>query len=249
MTDELRAAIARAYPHEDWHNQCAGLAYLVCRLTGEVVQPYGSATDAARASHIESSDADRCPPGGFHFWSYVTTIGGHRADYGHVAVSLGGAVALMTDPEDHEATWGRELGVTNVHTWTRNRAGIVTYLGWSRTYGRNRATIAAPAVAGGKATPLTPTPADQAEEEGNPMADKFIVTDRDRAGKPISDKQRRGARVNTVSGFNSTISHLTLADADRHATENRGDATAIRMSEAQFDNYIADLERVRTGVS
>ncbi|MCE5288071.1 MAG: hypothetical protein LLG14_02380, partial [Nocardiaceae bacterium] len=42
---------------------------------------------------------------------------------------------------DNEATWGRDLGITDVAAWTRNRRGIVTYLGWATTYGANTATI------------------------------------------------------------------------------------------------------------
>ena len=124
--DALRARVSRDYPNEPWHNQCAGFVYYVCRVTGTVRQSYATATAARRASVLVSADPAIAPASAIHFWSYFTTIGGVYGDYGHTAVSLGGGRAVMTDPEDSEATWGRDLGVTDVAAWTRNRRGIVT---------------------------------------------------------------------------------------------------------------------------
>ena len=150
---ELKARVQRDYPGAQWHNECAGFAYYVCRVTGKVVRAYASATAARLASTIVSTDPDAAPAGAFHFWSYPGWVDGVYADWGHVAPAIGSGWAAMTDPEDSEADWGNDLGVSHVASWTANRRGIVTYLGWSYTYGANTATITTDSGAGENARP------------------------------------------------------------------------------------------------
>ena len=154
---ELKARVHADYPDEEWHNECAGFAYYVCRVTGTVRRAYPSATAARLASTIVSRDVAAAPPGAIHFWEYWATIGGVRADWGHVAVSLGGGLAAMSDPEDWEATWGNDLGVTDVVAWTTRRRGVVTYLGWARSYGENTANITTDQTSGDGSRPFNPT--------------------------------------------------------------------------------------------
>ncbi|WP_294947701.1 hypothetical protein [uncultured Microbacterium sp.] len=135
------------YPHENWDGECAGVCYYVCRVTGTVRRAYASATDARRASVIVSTDPNAAPAGAFHHWSYRATINGITKDWGHVAASFGGGWALMSNPEAWDEQWGIALGVTHVSDWTARRRGIVTYLGWSHTYGENTASITMPAPA------------------------------------------------------------------------------------------------------
>lgn len=157
---ELRARVQADYPDEPWHNECAGWAYYVCRVTGTVRRAYPSATAGRDASVIVSRDVAKAPAGAFHFWEYWATIGGVYANWGHVAPSLGDGRAVMTDPEDWEATWGRDLGITDVVSWTRNRTGKVTYLGWARTYGENTAYITTDQTSGDGSRPFTPSEED-----------------------------------------------------------------------------------------
>ncbi|WP_336632850.1 MULTISPECIES: hypothetical protein [unclassified Microbacterium] len=153
---DLRTAVARAYPDENWDTLCAGFAYLCCRLSGTVRRAYPSATDARLASQIVSTDPATAPAGAFHHWSYWTRLGGVYQDWGHVGMALGGGRCVMTNPEAGEWDWGVCLGETDVASWTARRRGIVTYAGWSHTYGANTATITTPTTAAAEARPLTP---------------------------------------------------------------------------------------------
>lgn len=154
---ELKDWFRRVHPGWNWDNRCAGAAYQVCVATGRAVRTYDPATAARLASVIESTDPTKAPPGAFHFWDYWATIKGVYQNYGHVGVEMtGGGWALMSNPEAAEADWGTSLGVTNVAAWTARRKGIVTYLGWSHTYGANTATITTNAPAGGGSTPFVP---------------------------------------------------------------------------------------------
>lgn len=139
----LRSWFAREHPGWNWDNRCAGAAYQTCVATGTAVRTYPTATAARNASMIRSRDISKAPAGAFHFWEYWATLGGVYANYGHVALELGGGWALMSNPEASDEQWGIALGVTNVAEWTRRRAGVLTYLGWSNTYGDNTASIAA----------------------------------------------------------------------------------------------------------
>ncbi|MFM9745451.1 hypothetical protein ACKI2C_48700, partial [Streptomyces brasiliscabiei] len=78
--------------------------------------------------------------------------------------------------EAGEWDWGVCLGETDVASWTARRRGIVTYLGWSHTYGANTASITTGQTAGDNSTPFNPQEDD--------MADSIIVscTDPDRNG-------------------------------------------------------------------
>ncbi|WP_336627378.1 MULTISPECIES: hypothetical protein [unclassified Microbacterium] len=158
--DELRAGFSAAYPGANWDKDCAGAAYLACRLSGTVHRAYPSATAARLASVIVSGESRDAPPGAFHFWSYLASIGGVYQDWGHVATEMyGGGRAMMTNPERDEWDWGICLGITDVASWTARRQGIVTYLGWSLTYGENTANITPAATAGSGARPFeTPLP-------------------------------------------------------------------------------------------
>lgn len=151
---ELRDAVQRAYPGENWDTLCAGFAYLCCRLSGSVRRAYASATDARSASTIVSTDIAAAPAGAFHHWSYFARLGGVYKDWGHVGMSLGEGRAVMTNPEHDEWDWGVCLGVTDVAAWSARRRGIVTYQGWSYTYGENTANITTDSTAGGNARPF-----------------------------------------------------------------------------------------------
>lgn len=139
--EQLHAAFDREYPVHNWDEECAGAAYFCCRQTGSVTRVYASATAARMASHIVSTDPATAPAGAFHFWSYPARINGVYLDWGHVAMSVGGGRGLMSNPEWNEWDWGICLGVTEIAAWTARRRGIVTYLGWSYTYGENTAVI------------------------------------------------------------------------------------------------------------
>lgn len=152
--DELRNDVRAEYPDENWDTECAGFAYLVCRLSGTVRRAYASATDARNASRIVSTDMAAAPAGAFHHWSYRARLNGVYKDWGHVAAALGGGRAVMTNPESTEWDWGICLGETDVAAWTARRRGIVTYLGWSYTYGENTANITTESTAGGNAHPF-----------------------------------------------------------------------------------------------
>ncbi|WP_294978347.1 hypothetical protein [uncultured Microbacterium sp.] len=152
--DELRNDVRDEYPDENWDTECAGFAYLVCRLSGTVRRAYASATDARNASQIVSTDPAAAPAGAFHHWSYPARLNGVYKDWGHVAAALGGGRAVMTNPEWNEWDWGICLGETDVAAWTARRRGIVTYLGWSYTYGENTANITNESTAGGNARPF-----------------------------------------------------------------------------------------------
>lgn len=145
---ELRNWFAAEHAGWNWDNRCAGAAYQTCVATGRAVQPYPTATAARNASLIGSRDVSKAPPGAFHFWEYWATLGGVYANYGHVACELGGGWALMSNPEAWDEQWGIALGVANVIEWTRRRSGIVTYLGWSTTYGANSVNISGGGAAG-----------------------------------------------------------------------------------------------------
>lgn len=145
---QLRAWFEKNHAGWNWDQRCAGAAYQVCVATGTTVEKYGTATAARMASTIVSRDVNAAPPGAFHFWEYWTTISGRRQNYGHVAASLGSGWALMSNPEAWDDQWGIVLGVTDVASWTARRRGIVTYLGWARTYGRNTANIISGQTAG-----------------------------------------------------------------------------------------------------
>lgn len=138
---ELRHEFDTQYPGENWDGECAGVAYFVCRVTGTVKRAYPSATDARLASVIVSTDPAAAPASAFHHWSYRATIGGITKDWGHVAAAFGDGWALMSNPDATDEHWGIALGVTRVADWTARRRGIVTYLGWSHTYGVNTANI------------------------------------------------------------------------------------------------------------
>jgi len=152
--DELRNDVRAEYPDENWDTECAGFAYLVCRLSGTVRRAYASATDARNASQIVSTDMAAAPAGAFHHWSYWARLNGVYKDWGHVAAALGGGRAVMTNPEWNEWDWGICLGETDVAAWTARRRGIVTYMGWSYTYGENTANITTDTTAGGNARPF-----------------------------------------------------------------------------------------------
>lgn len=172
---ELKARVQRDYPGAQWHNECAGFAYYVCRVTGTVARAYPSATAARRASTIVSTNPDAAPASAFHFWSYPGWVDGVYDDWGHVAPAIGNGWAAMTDPEDVDADWGNDLGVSHVASWTANRRGIVTYLGWSYTYGANTATITTDQSAADVSRPFTP--ATPILEEDNMLMLRIIDGD------------------------------------------------------------------------
>lgn len=153
---ELKAWFPREHPGWNWDNRCAGAAYQTCVATGRAVQTYPTATAARDASMIVSRDISKAPAGAFHFWEYWARLGGVYQNYGHVGLELGGGWALMSNPEAWDDQWGIVLGVTNVEEWTRRRAGVVTYLGWSHTYGANTASITTGQTAGDNSTPFNP---------------------------------------------------------------------------------------------
>lgn len=159
IPNDLRTAFRDDYPDENWDGECAGVCYYVCRKTGTVTRAYPSATAARMASVIVSTDPKAAPAGAFHFWSYFDRIEGVYKDWGHTGASLGNGWALMSNPEAWDDQWGIALGVTHVADWTARRRGIVTYLGWSHTYGENTANITIPApTPTAPATPGAPLP-------------------------------------------------------------------------------------------
>ena len=96
----------------------------------------------------------------------------------------------------------------------------------------------------GKPIPATsskPTPIPI--EEYRIMATKFITTDTN-AGRTIEDKDRRGAFVDTESGFCAPVSWFSLANADAWA-KSLDMPSAIRLSDQAFDNWIDGLAAVR----
>lgn len=103
--------------------------------------------------------------------------------------------------------------------------------------------------AGGGAKPLPvppPPPPPPIPEEVLNMATRFITTHRN-GGTPIADDKRRGAFVDTESGFECSISWFTLEDAEAFARAAAGNdkATAVRLSDAGFDKFVASLAAVR----
>lgn len=97
-----------------------------------------------------------------------------------------------------------------------------------------------PAFAGAK-----PAPTHTIPKEVFNMADMVIVTEKNNTGQPLADKDRRAAFVNTDSGFDCLITWLTLADADKWAKQVGMPAGALRMSDAGFDRFRANLALVR----
>lgn len=89
--------------------------------------------------------------------------------------------------------------------------------------------------AGGASKPAAPTPKEII------MATEVIVTEKDNDGKPIADRNRRVAFVNTESGFSCDFSWLTLADADKWAKQVGMPAGALRFTDAGFDKFIGRL--------
>ncbi|MCA0377880.1 MAG: hypothetical protein LCH36_00365 [Actinobacteria bacterium] len=123
------------YPRRDWNQWCQALVWnVVWHVLGvpenALYPPYPSATAARLASRIESTDPLRAPAGAIHYWK-------HPAD-GHVGVSLGAGLVLMTGtPEALGAgatMLGTNYGTTTVAAYTAARRN--TYIGWSLTNGR-----------------------------------------------------------------------------------------------------------------
>lgn len=110
----------------NWDQMCQAFVWRVCERFGTVVRDYGSATAAARASAIVSTDPNAAPAGAMHYWN----IGSD----GHVAVSLGNGYCAMASSRVTES-WGTNVGVTSVAGYTSSIGGY--YLGWAYTNGDN----------------------------------------------------------------------------------------------------------------
>lgn len=181
---DLRLDVRAAYPDENWDTQCAGFAYLSCRLSGTTRRAYASATDARLASEIVSADMAAAPAGAFHHWSYFARLGGVYKDWGHVALAVGDGRAVMTNPEATEWDWGICLGETDIASWTARRRGIVTYVGWSYTYGENTANITTTETAAKTSRPFAPQTAPEPEPTGVlPMPNISIIFNLDAPGQ------------------------------------------------------------------
>lgn len=145
----------RAY---DWYGMCAGLTYrTILECGGKVPDgPYPSAWAAYLATEIESTDPWKAPPGAVHYWDYTgVASNGQRERWGHVTLDVlgGGTDTLSATGHAHEF-WNTSAGLISVAAQT---ARGMTYMGWSRTYGRrNRLSIVTGGTAGSGGSPLTP---------------------------------------------------------------------------------------------
>lgn len=140
----------------DWYGMCAGLTYrTILECGGKVPDgPYNSAWAAYLATTIESTDPRNAPPGAVHYWDYTgLASNGQRARWGHVTLDIfgGGTDTLGATGHAHEV-WNTSAGLISVAAQT---ARGMTYMGWSRTYGRsNRISITTGAPAGGNGRPF-----------------------------------------------------------------------------------------------
>lgn len=133
------AWLNRTYPDRDWNQRCQQLVWNVIHYAAGIPESemvtYPTATAARVASTIESTDASAAPAGAIHYWKNPAE--------GHVGVSLGGELVLMTGTPYALGEGGQQAGtnygITTVTAYTRRMGN--PYLGWSRRNGRNASII------------------------------------------------------------------------------------------------------------
>ena len=149
----------------------------------------------------------------------------HPKDSFHVA-----GTALDSD----DWTIARIVAILAENGFIRNRLyvpGENHHFEWLRDRDRN---YGKPIPAAVTQKPLTIQP------EVTIMATRFITTDKGVA----RDQDRRGAFVDTESGFAATVTWFSLSDADSWA-KDLDTPRAVRMTDAAFDKFLDGLAAIR----
>lgn len=77
-------------------------------------------------------------------------------------------------------------------------------------------------------------------EEAFIMSTEVLVTVKGADNKPLADKDRRAAFVNTDSGFSCVLTWLAISDADGWAASLK-QPSAVRLSDSAFDRFLSRL--------
>lgn len=232
---DIRKWVEGTKPY-DWNTYCAGLTMSICRHFGYAPAlgaggAYSTATEAYRATKIESRDASKAPRGAIHYWSYTAEIRGVRKNYGHVVVDIrGGGTHVLSATRKANPMWGVGAGLISVARQTQLIGSQGKYLGWSKTYGKNYfvdiVTGGSGAGTGGTKPLPKPEPKPTPKPEPIPQEDNEMIT----YTKAVNDKDVWA--INEVTGQRHyTTKEVWKVVGDRAKKEGRYVPDVLTLSE------------------
>lgn len=232
---DIRKWVEGTKPY-DWNTYCAGLTMSICRHFGYAPAlgaggAYSTATEAYRATKIESRDASKAPRGAIHYWSYTAEIRGVRKNYGHVVVDIrGGGTHVLSATRKANPMWGVGAGLISVARQTQLIGSQGKYRGWSKTYGKNYfvdiVTGGSGAGTGGTKPLPKPEPKPIPKPDPIPQEDNEMIT----YTKAVNDKDVWA--INEVTGQRHyTTKEVWKVVGDRAKKEGRYVPDVLTLSE------------------